>query len=146
MKYKQQNAYPYDDIINLPHHVSSTHPQMPLYDRAAQFSPFAALTGYDAVIKETERHTAQRITLNEDAIAELDMKLRMIADWADSPPEVAVTYFLPDVRKQGGAYVTATGTVRKVDESEQVIYMADGTKIPLNDLIGIDSQIFNTIF
>ena len=103
----------YEDIINLPHHVSPTRPQMPMSDRAAQFAPFAALTGYDAAIKETGRLTDEKIELDEEALTALDMKYQFLMDALDDAPEVTITYFQPDERKAGGKYVSAVGAVRK---------------------------------
>ena len=96
----------YEDIINLPHHVSPTRPQMPMSDRAAQFAPFAALTGYDAAIKETGRLTDEKIELDEEALTALDMKYQFLMDALDDAPEVTITYFQPDERKAGGKYVS----------------------------------------
>ena len=98
----------YDDIIHLPHHVSATRPRMPMLDRAAQFSPFVALTGYEAAVRETARLTDQRVELDESAKAELDRKLRLLLS-LPGQPEASITYFRPDERKEGGAYETVTG-------------------------------------
>ena len=106
----------YEDIINLPHHVSKTRPQMSMLDRAAQFSPFAALTGYDAAIKETGRLTDEKIELDEDTKAALDMKQAYLIEMIDEQPEITIIYFLPDARKVGGAYVTVTGNLKRFDE------------------------------
>lgn len=133
---------PYDDIINLPHHVSTTHPQMSLANRAAQFSPFAALTGFEAAIAETGRLTDGRIELAEGTIAALDTKLGILADAMDTRPKIAVTYFQPDERKEGGAYVTATGSVKKIDDFERVIILVCGKKIAIADILEIEGEIF----
>ena len=133
----------YNDIINLPHHVSSTRPQMPILDRAAQFAPFAALTGYDAAIKETGRLTDEKIELDEEALNILNMKYQILVDCLDDEPEVTFTYFKPDERKAGGAYVKVTGTVKKVDDFERLIVMQNGTKMPMDDILNIDGTIFN---
>lgn len=132
----------YEDIINLPHHVSPSRPQMPMSDRAAQFAPFAALTGYDAAIKETGRLTDEKIELDEEALTALDMKYQFLMDALDEEPEVEITYFKPDERKAGGAYVTATGAVIKVDDFERLITMQDGTKITMDDILSIDGELF----
>ena len=132
----------YEDIINLPHHVSLIRPKMPMSDRAAQFAPFAALTGYDAAIKETGRLTDERIELDEEALTTLDMKYQLLMDALDEEPEVEITYFKPDERKAGGAYVTATGAVIKVDDFERLITMQDGTKIPLDAILSIAGELF----
>lgn len=135
----------YEDIINLPYHVSTTRPQMPMSDRAAQFSPFAALTGYDAAIKETGRLTDEKIELDEIALTALDMKYQLLMDALDDAPEVTITYFQPDERKAGGKYVSATGTVKKVDDFERRITMQDGSKIPMDDVLSIDGEIFSSL-
>ena len=135
----------YDDIINLPHHVSTTRPHMAAIDRAAQFSPFAALTGYDAAIKETARLTDERIELDEYMKDDLREKLQIIADRIKEHPEIAITYFQPDEKKNGGTYVTTISTAKKIDEYERVVIMADGTAIPIDEIINIDGQIFETI-
>lgn len=124
----------YDDIINLPHHVSSTHPHMLISDRAAQFSPFAALTGHDAAVKETGRITEQKAELSEDTKAYLDEQLNLIQIRIDEMPVVNITYFVPDTKKAGGGYVSITGTVKKIDEFERVVIMWDKTKIPIDDI------------
>ena len=124
----------YDSIMNLPHHVSKTRPQMPMSDRAAQFAPFAALTGYDSAIKETGRLTDERIELDEEALAALDRKYQLLMDALDDAPEVTIIYFQPDERKAGGQYVSATGTVKKVDTFGRRILLQDGTRIPLDSV------------
>lgn len=132
----------YDDIINLPHHVSATRPQMSMIDRAAQFSPFAALTGYDAAIKETGRLTDEKIEMDEDTKAALDIKQAYLKDIIDEQPEITVTYFLPDTKKSGGAYVAVTGNLKRFDEYERLLLLTDGTKIPMDDIADIDSEVF----
>ena len=124
----------YDEIINLPHHVSTTRPQMPMSDRAAQFAPFAALTGYDSAIKETGRLTDERIELDEEALTALDRKYQLLIEALDDAPEVTIIYFQPDERKAGGQYVSATGTVKKVDTFGRRILLQDGTRIPLDSV------------
>ena len=118
----------YDEIMGLLHHVSKTRPQMPMSDRAAQFAPFAALTGYDSAIKETGRLTDERIELDEEALTALDRKYQLLMDTLDDAPEVTITYFQPDERKAGGQYVSATGTVKKVDTFGRRILLQDGTR------------------
>ena len=135
----------YEDIINLPHHVSPTRPQMPMSDRAAQFAPFAALTGYDAAIIETGRLTDEKIELDEEALTALDMKYQFLMDALDDAPEVTITYFQPDERKAGGKYVSAVGVVRKVDDFERRITMQDGAKIQMDDVLSIDGELFSTL-
>ncbi len=135
----------YDDIINLPHHVSTTHPHMTAIDRAAQFSPFAALTGYDAAIKETARLTDERVKLDEYMKDVLSDKLQVIAERIKEYPEIVVTYFQPDAKKNGGAYVTAIGATKKIDEYDRVVIMTDDTAIPIDEIISIDGNIFETL-
>lgn len=135
----------YDDIIDLPHHVSTTHPHMASIDRAAQFSPFAALTGYDAAIKETARLTDERVELDESIKDALSNKLQIIADRLKEQPEIAITYFQPDGKKNGGTYVTAVNAAKKIDKYERVVVMSDGIVIPIDEIISIDGQIFETM-
>ena len=136
----------YDDIINLPHHVSKTRPQMSMLDRAAQFSPFAALTGYDAAIKETGRLTDEKIELDEDTKAALDMKQAYLIEMIDEQPEITIIYFLPDARKVGGAYVTVTGNLKRFDEYERLLILTNGKKIPMDDIADIESDLFKGMF
>lgn len=130
----------YDDIINLPHHVSSTRPQMPLRDRAAQFSAFAALTGYEEAVRETARQTDGRICLADNEIEIQEGHLQWIAEHLAEQPEVEITYFRPDERKAGGAYVRAVGRVRQLDRIAHVVAMQDGQKIPISDIIDIQTE------
>lgn len=135
---RSNDFHQYDDIIGLPHPVSANHPQMNRADRAAQFSPFSALTGYEEVIAETGRLTDKRIELEEDARIILDEKLRWIQGQITVRPEVAVTYFLPDSRKTGGSYVTVRDRVKKIDPYESVVVMQEGTRIPIEEIIKIE--------
>ena len=135
----------YDEIINLPHHVSPTRPQMSMSDRAAQFAPFAALTGYDSAIKETGRLTNERIELDEEALTALDRKYQLLMEALDEAPEVTITYFQPDERKAGGKYVSETGAVKKVDDFERRITMQDGARIPMDDVLSIDGELFSSL-
>ena len=135
----------YDKIMGLPHHVSKTRPQMPMSDRAAQFAPFAALTGYDAAIKETRRLTDERIELDVEALSALDMKYQLLMEALDEAPEVTITYFRPDERKAGGKYVSAVGAVKKVDDFERRITMQDGAKIPMDDVLSIEGELFSVL-
>ena len=135
----------YDKIMGLPHHVSKTRPQMPMSDRAAQFAPFAALTGYDAAIKETGRLTDERIELDVEALSAFDMKYQLLMEALDEAPEVTITYFQPDERKAGGKYVSAVGAVKKIDDFERRITMRDGTRIPTDDVLSIDGELFSSL-
>lgn len=133
-----KNTHRYDDIINLPHHSSATHPRMPVSDRAVQFSPFAALTGHADAIRETERLTDLKQLLAEDASLALDQKLRHLQNKLSEQPFVSITYFLPDDQKEGGSYQTVQGTVCKLDPYRRILMMADGTRIPLDDIAEIE--------
>lgn len=134
----------YDDIINLPHHISQKHPQMPIMDRAAQFSPFAALSGHGAAIIETARLTEEKIELDESMKIALSDRLQIILDRLKEYPEIAITYFQPDTKKDGGAYITVVNTVKKIDEYERIVVMTDGTAIPIDEIISIDGKPFDT--
>ena len=127
----------YDDIINLPHHVSKNHRQMPMEMRAAQFAPFAALTGYDAVINETARLTDQQVELEDYDNERLNRKYAELIENISEHPVITVSYFKPDKRKGGGAYVSKTGHIKKVDTYEQQMIMEDGTSIPLAAIVDI---------
>jgi len=142
LRMKEYDMGKYDDIINLPHKQSTRRSHMSLYDRAAQFSPFAALTGHDAAIKETARLTDKKVELDEGSKERLNMRLQLILENLISTPEVTITYFMPDERKTGGAYVEAVGIVKKVDEYEQIVIMRDGRKIPIDDIINIEGALF----
>ena len=129
-----ENPNPYADIIDLPHHVSKRHPQMPMEKRAAQFSPFAAMVGHDAAIRETARLIEEQLELSEDEKAVIDGKLQMIQAHIEEQPEVTVTYFHPDKKKSGGAYVTVTGSAKKVDNVSKLLLLQDGRAIPIKDI------------
>ena len=128
---------PYDDIIDLPHPTSERHPRMPMVNRAAQFSPFAALTGYDAAVKETARLTDAKAELTEEEKSILDAKLQMLADGLTSQPAVEFTYFKPDQKKAGGTYLTVSGAVKKIDGFTGDIVLTDGHRIPIEDILDI---------
>lgn len=127
----------YDDIIDLPHHVSTTHHRMSMLERAAQFQPFRALTGYEDAVRETARLTDDRVELTEDEKALLDGKLQRLADNLASHPLVTVTYFQPDKKKAGGAYVTATGQLKKIDDYEGVLILLGGERVIIEDILNI---------
>ena len=132
----------YEDIIHLPHHVSKTRPQMSMQDRAAQFSPFAALTGYDAAISETGRLTDERTDLGEETKAMLDMKQQYLLEVISDQPEITVTYFVPDEKKAGGAYVTHRGRIRKIDTYLRRLLFEDGTEVHMQYIFEMDGEIF----
>ena len=127
----------YDDIINLPHHVSTTRPHMPMIDRAAQFMPFRALTGYEDAVRETARLTDEKIELTEDEKAILDMRLQKLADEISSQPKVTLTYFRPDKKKTDGAYLTVTGQLKKIDDYEGALILMGGERILIEDILEI---------
>lgn len=128
----------YDDIIHLPHPTSSRHPRMPMIDRAAQFTPFQALTGYGEAIQETARFTGEKIELTEDKKTVLDEKLHFLTTTSN---EAAFTYFQPDGKKSGGAYITVLGAIKKLDPLEGRLVLADGTAIPIDDILEIDDGV-----
>ena len=133
----------YHDIMDLPHHTSYRHPRMSRIARAAQFAPFAALTGYEAAVQETARLTEGEIEQDETARALLNEKLRMLADFLHEEPTVTFTYFRPDERKAGGAYVTVSGTVRTVDEYARAVVMSDKIVIPMAHIREIAGELFD---
>ena len=131
----------YDDIINLPHHVSKNHRPMSLSDRAAQFAPFAALTGYDAEIKETARLTEERSELSEAEKEEISTDLQVLQSGINTHPQAVITYFVEDLLKQGGSYETVFGTVKKIDEQRHLLLMEDGTGIFFENITHIESPL-----
>jgi len=141
-----KKARSYDDIIDRPHHISAKHPPMPRRDRAAQFAPFAALTGHSDALNETARLTDGLIELSEDARAELDMKQKLILDALSLHPQITVTCFRPDESKYGGSYITLTGEVKSIDEIERVMIMESGERISLAHVINLESDLFSGIF
>lgn len=135
---ENEKKFPYEDIVDLPHPVSKVHPRMSLQDRAAQFSPFAALTGHEEAIQETARLTDIQIELDEDTKNLLNEKLLVLQNrWKEAKEtrqpgvQVSLTYFLPDERKAGGEYVTRSGVVKKIDDFQRSILLEDGTMIPI---------------
>ena len=133
-----KGQFMYDDIIDLPR-PKSAHEPMPMSDRAAQFSPFAALTGYEDAIDETARLTDARVELGESAVEELERKLAVLAARISERPEITVTYFVPDGRKEGGAYMTRTGALKRIDELERALVFADGARIAVGDIISVET-------
>lgn len=132
----------YDAILELPHHVSKTHRQMSRQDRAAQFAPFAALSGYDSAIRETARLTDDRIELGEELLLELNTRLQMLSERIQEAPIVSITYFTPDKQKSGGAYLTASGVVRRINDFDREILLDDGTRIKIDDIVSIQGEVF----
>lgn len=135
---KESKNGAYDDIIDLPHHVSTSRPQMSRLDRAAQFAPFAALTGYGAAIKETARLTDKRAELGEYELMELNAGIHMLMERIGEHPQVEITYFKPDERKDGGAYLTVNSRAKRLNEYERFILLENGTEIPFNDIYKIE--------
>ena len=132
----------YEQIIGLPHHISDKHEQMSLHDRAAQFSPFAALTGYEELVDEEARLTESRKVLDEDIRAELDRRLLLLAADETEHPEISVMYFLKDADKDGGSYLTKTGHVKRIDSVRGMIMFTDRTEIQISDISFISGDIF----
>lgn len=131
----------YEDIIHFPHHMSPNRPHMPAADRAAQFAPFAALTGYGDVIKETARRTDAAPELTEDEQERLDQKLRSLLNMPDGPPELLITYFVPDEKKAGGEYRRISGRIRRMEEAGDHILMSDGIRIRKDFVVDIDKKL-----
>ena len=136
----------YDDILHLPHPTSARHPRMPIAERAAIFSPFAALSGHAGAIAETARLTDQKMELDEDTKAELDRRQAVLLEHISEQPEITVTWFQPDERKDGGAYFTTTGRLKKINEMNRVLILLDGTSIPLEDVADLESNCFQNLF
>ena len=132
----------YKDIINLPHHQSKRRPRMSMIDRAAQFSPFAALTGHNDAIIETARLTDREIELDEGTKSILNEKIQMISDYLYKKPTVTFIHFEPDIKKTGGTYLKTTGTIKKIDELKKEIYLTDGRIISINHIYEIESELF----
>ena len=127
----------YDDIINLPRHVSDKHPHMSIHDRAAQFAPFAALTGHSEAVSETARYVDEKIDLGEDAIKEIQDALNYIQEHIAESPQVTITYFVADGRKQGGVYVTETARVKRIDDLKKIIYLENGIVIKFEGIFEV---------
>lgn len=136
----------YNSIIGLPHHTSPTRKRMPNQDRAAQFAPFAALTGYDSMVEETARLTDAEDAFNEESTTLLDKKLRILNELETEHPYVEITYFIPDERKSGGRYETVYGYLKQIDKIEGAIILRDKRKIPFDKIRNIDSTAFNEIY
>lgn len=128
---------PYDDIIDLPHHVSRVHPPQPMDKRAAQFSPFAALTGYDDAVEETARYTDAKLELEEADKAKINAVLNALADRIRRQPTVFIQYFVPDRYKSGGTYVSKDAAVKKIDVYSRMLYLADGKVVPFDDIFAL---------
>ena len=132
----------YADIINLPHHQSTKHKHMSLQDRAVQFAPFAALKGYDDEIKETARQTDSRVDLSDEDLFLLNERTHILLERINEQPKVSITLFVPDEKKEGGSYQVKEGNIRRIDEVERFIYFTDNSKINIDDIQKIESEIF----
>ena len=137
--------FPYEDIVNLPRHISKVHPQATMADRAARFSPFAAISGYEDMVKEAARVTEERIDITDATKELLNEKLNMIIEFLDEEPEVTITYFEPDKKKDGGAYISITGTVKRIDEYERIVLMSDDKKIRIDEIYALESDLFYSL-
>ena len=137
--------FPYEDIVNLPPHISKKHPQPTMLERAARFAPFAAITGYEEMVLEEARVTEERVELEEGTLAELNERLNMIHESLESEPVIQITYFEPDKKKAGGAYVTISGVVKRIDEYERYVLMTDGKKISIDQIFGLESKLFDSL-
>lgn len=135
---KNKDLHCYEDIIELPRPVSRKHPAMPLIDRAAQFAPFAALTGHKEAIQETERLTQPRILLDENQKELLDGILMSLQQRIKERPLIKITYYIPDANKAGGSYVTITKALKKIDEFERTLHFVDKTKVSIHDISAIE--------
>lgn len=137
---KQKPRNPYEDMLELSHPVSKIHPQMPRRDRAAQFAPFAALTGYEEAVREAARFTEEKMILDEDSKEQLDWKLRCLQEKVKEKPTITVTYFLKDEKKKGGKYVTVTGVLKKIDSYTHQFVLENGEEIPMEDIVSLEFE------
>lgn len=137
------DKFPYEDIINLPPHISAKHQQPTMEERAARFSPFAAITGYEEMVLEEARVTEKRIELSDDTKQRLNEKLTIISDFIDDKPTLKFTYFVPDKRKDGGAYIDTIGIVKRIDEYGKQVILTNGTIIKIDDISDIDGDLFS---
>ncbi len=140
----EKNTSRYDDLLFLPHPTSRKHPRMSMQERAAQFAPFAALTGYDDAVKETARLTQEKIELSDGDKELLNRRLCMVRDCIAMQPELTVTYFVPDSRKSGGAYRTVCSTAKKVDPNEKKLILEGEIAVPFEEIIELQGVIFGT--
>ena len=140
------DEHSYDDIINLPNPTSKNHPRMSLHDRAAQFASFAEFTASEPAIKETARLTDERLELSDEVIMKLNDQLNMIRDNIGTEQEISITYFVPDDKKSGGAYLTHSGIVKKIDEFERKLIMQDETVIPTEQISVIQGEMFKGLY
>ena len=139
------NKYKYDNIINLPHHVSKKHPQLSKASYAAQFSPFAALSGYDGIVSEVARFTDEHVELGDTEMDILSAKIQIIGDHIKEHPKIELTYFVKDKKKSGGAYLQKTARIKRVDDMERIMYFTDGTNLPIDDITDMQGEIFGVL-
>ena len=137
--------FPYEDIIGLPRPISKKHPQPPLEERAARFAPFSAITDYEEMVLEEARVTEERIELDECALALLNEKLNILQNNLSQSPEITVTYFAPDKKKAGGAYVNISGTVRQIDVYSKLLILENDKKIRIENIYKLDGDIFRSL-
>ena len=135
----------YESIINLPHHVSKKHPQLSKASYAAQFSPFAALTGYDEIVSETARITDERMELGDTEMDILSAKIQIISEHIKEHPEIELTYFQKDKKKSGGAYLQKTACIKRIDDVERILYFTDGTNLPIDDITDMKGELFRIL-
>ena len=135
--------FPYEDIINIPRHISKTHPEPSIADRAARFSPFAAISGYEDMVREAARVTEERVEITDATKEQLNEKLNEIAECLYEEHEVTITYFEPDKKKSGGAYITITGVVKRIDELKRIVIMKNNKKIKIDDIYALDGSLFH---
>lgn len=144
-----KDIFPYEDIVGIERHISKNHPEIPVSDRAARFSPFAAISGYEDMVKEAARVTEKRIELDENAIELLNEKLQMILEFIDEKPSVSVTYFEPDKKKEGGSYLTAAGRVIMIDDYSRTLVLQmseqEQRKIVIDDIYDITGDLFYSL-
>ena len=143
---KENQKWAYADILDLPHHQSKRHPHMSNQERAAQFSAFAALTGYEDAVDEAARLTDAKIEPDESGIDLLNAEMQILQDHIAETPEITVTYFLPDEKKAGGRYVALSGRVSRIDDCRRVLRFTDGKTVPMDDIFSMDGEIFDALF
>ncbi len=139
-----RDPHRYDDMLHLPHHVSATRLPMSRQNRAAQFAPFDALNGYGAAIRETARATEPPVELDESARQRLNHRLQLLLRQIDQP-EITVTWFCPDDRKEGGSHIRIAGRLKKIDVFRSLLLLTDGTEIPIEDIYRLDSDLFSCL-
>ena len=146
MSDERRFSHEYDDIIDLPHHTSAKHPRLPMSSRAAQFAPFAALTGFESVIAEEGRLTDSFTELDDDRKEDIDLRLELLAGMTGDSPEATFMYFIPDAKKEGGSYSTVTGRIKKIDDIERIITLKSGVRIPIDSIFSITGEVFAEYF